>query len=131
MFAASTACCTSMPNSTTLRKNCSRFWSWVSPPCTANARNGFPSFRARLGVSVTRGRFDRCGAAPERFVKRGQRRGVLGAGLGRRHGTRRPLLQERQIGIRAALERIRIPRLDVGIVVIRIDELRALARVLL
>src|SRR6266704_2365467 len=56
MLAASTACCTSIPNSTTFKKNCSRFWSCVSPPCTANARNGLPSFIARLGVNVTRGR---------------------------------------------------------------------------
>jgi hypothetical protein len=45
-----------MPNSTTFRKNWSRFWSWVSPPWTANDRNGLPSLRARLGVSVARGR---------------------------------------------------------------------------
>ena len=35
---ASVASCTVMPNSTTLRKNCKRFWSWLSPPCTAKAR---------------------------------------------------------------------------------------------
>ena len=56
MFGASAASCTFMPNSTTFRKNCRRFWSWLSPPCTAKARNGLPSFSARLGVSVTRGR---------------------------------------------------------------------------
>ncbi len=56
MLGASTACCTVIPNSTTLRKNCNRFWSWVSPPCTANDRNGLPSFSASVGVSVTRGR---------------------------------------------------------------------------
>src|SRR5512135_3765320 len=39
-----------------LRKNCSRFWSCVSPPWTANARKGLPSLSARLGVSVERGR---------------------------------------------------------------------------
>src|SRR6267378_490168 len=45
-----------MPNSTMFRKHCNRFWSCVSPPCTAHARNGLPSRSARLGVSVTRGR---------------------------------------------------------------------------
>ena len=39
-----------------LRKNCSRFWSWESPPWTANDRNGAPSLTASVGVSVTRGR---------------------------------------------------------------------------
>ena len=77
------------------------------------------------------GGFDRGGAAPERFVKRGERRGVLRAALGRRHGAWRPLPQERQIGIRAALERIRIARFDVGIVVVGTDQLRALARIIL
>src|SRR5690606_39479074 len=38
-----------------LRKNCKRFWSCVSPPCTANDKKGFPSLRAKAGVSVTRG----------------------------------------------------------------------------
>jgi hypothetical protein len=56
MLAASTACCGVMPNSTTLRKNWSRFWSWLSPPCTAKARYGAPSLSASVGVSVTRGR---------------------------------------------------------------------------
>ena len=55
-FAASVACCTVIPNSTTFRKNCRRFWSCESPPCTANARYGLPSLSARLGVSVERGR---------------------------------------------------------------------------
>ena len=55
-FGASAACWTFMPNSTTFRKNCSRFWSWVSPPWTAKARCGWPSFIASVGVSVTRGR---------------------------------------------------------------------------
>src|ERR1041385_3524607 len=57
MLGASAACCGVIPNSTTLRKNWSRFWSWLSPPCTAKARNGAPSLSARVGVSVTRGRF--------------------------------------------------------------------------
>src|SRR5690606_36622624 len=34
---------------------CKRFWSCVSPPCTANDKKGFPSLRAKAGVSVTRG----------------------------------------------------------------------------
>ena len=55
MFAASAACCAVIPNSTMFRKNCSRFWSWLSPPCTAKERNGFPSLSASVGVSVTRG----------------------------------------------------------------------------
>ena len=38
MLAASAACCTFMFHSTMLRKNCTRFWSWPSPPCTANDR---------------------------------------------------------------------------------------------
>src|SRR4051812_30937979 len=49
-----------MPNSTTLRKNCSRFWSCVSPPCTENTRNGLPSFSASEGVKVARGRLPGC-----------------------------------------------------------------------
>src|SRR5204863_346795 len=57
MCAASTASCTVIPNSTMSRRHWSRFWSWVSPPCTADARNGFPSLSARPGVRVTRGRF--------------------------------------------------------------------------
>ena len=56
MLAASADSCTVIPNSTTLRKNCSRFCSWLSPPCTENDRNGLPFFSARLGVSVARGR---------------------------------------------------------------------------
>ena len=55
-FGASAACWTFMPNSTTFRKNCSRFWSWVSAPWTAKARCGWPSFIESVGVSVTRGR---------------------------------------------------------------------------
>src|SRR5882757_69445 len=60
MLAASVASCGVMPNSTTLRKNCSRFWSWVSPPCTENTRKGLPSFSASEGVRVARGRLPGC-----------------------------------------------------------------------
>ena len=56
MFGASAACCGVIPNSTMFRKNCSRFWSWASPPCTAKERKGRPSRSASVGVSVTRGR---------------------------------------------------------------------------
>ena len=46
--------------------------------------------------------------------------------------TRRlPVLEQRQERVGPALERIRIARLDVGIVGVPLDELRALARVLL
>src|SRR5687767_9745850 len=45
-----------MLNSTRLRKNCSRSWSWPSPPCTENASHGLPSRNASVGVRVTRGR---------------------------------------------------------------------------
>ena len=55
MFGASVARWTFNPNSTVLRKNCSRFWSWLSPPCTEKQRYGLPSFNASVGVSVTRG----------------------------------------------------------------------------
>jgi uncharacterized protein YeaC (DUF1315 family) len=57
MLGASQACWTFMLNSTMFRKNCSRFWSWLSPPCTEKARYGAPSLSARLGVSVERGRW--------------------------------------------------------------------------
>src|ERR1043165_8851173 len=57
MLGASQASCTFMPNSTTLRKNCNRFWSCESPPWTANARYGLPSLVASVGVSVARGRW--------------------------------------------------------------------------
>ena len=54
---ASAASCTFMPNSTTFRKNCNRFWSCASPPWTAKDSQGSPSLSAMLGVKVTLGRF--------------------------------------------------------------------------
>ncbi len=54
MLGASVACCGVMPHSTTFRKNCRRFWSCESPPWTAKERNGRPSRKASVGVSVTR-----------------------------------------------------------------------------
>ena len=56
MLGASAASCTFIPNSTTFKKNWSRFWSCVSPPWTAKERNGLPLFNAMPGVRVARGR---------------------------------------------------------------------------
>ena len=46
----SSACCTVMPNSTTLRKNCSCACGCVSAPGVPNAIYGLPSFNASCGI---------------------------------------------------------------------------------
>src|SRR5437667_11152205 len=73
-------------------------------------------------------RFDRCGPAAKRLIERGERGGVI-APFGGRYRARGPSPEQRQKWVGAALERIRIAWVDVRIVAIGIDRLRALATV--